>query len=259
MGKSIALLAARDVVPKLQQLVRDDKITSAKRNPVYLRAVRRYLAEVGIETRDWLAGYQEPKPSKKLGHQAPRIPEVQDIISVAQAELSPTWANLIALTILTGCRIGEMTDLRFSEVTVDDEDRPMLVIPAERMKGGVEQPIPLTSQMLTILGAQRAVHEADDFSSDYVFTSTKGVRPIYQLPTKVKNLVMPNEVSMHDFRRSLRSNIAGRWDEDLCEVLLAHARPGITGVYNKSARLTDRLEVLTWWNAQVMPPASNAE
>ena len=254
MGTSIALLDARDVVPKLQQLVRDDKITSANRNPVYLRAVRRYLAEVGIETRDWLVGYQEPKPARKRSHQAPRILEVRAIIVAAQEKALPTWANLIAMTILTGSRIGEMCALRFSDMTVDDENRPMIVIPAARMKGGVEHPIPLTPQMLAVLDAQRAGHQADGYTSDYVFTSTKGVRPIYQMVTEVKNMAMSPELSMHDFRRSLRSNVAGRFDEDLCEVLLAHARPGITGVYNKSARLTDRLEALTWWNDQVMPP-----
>jgi integrase len=51
--------------------------------------------------------------------------------------------------------------------------------------------------------------------------------------------------------RATASTIMGEWgvDRDLVELQLAHLRPGVHGLYDRSQRLDERAEMMQRWSA----------
>jgi hypothetical protein len=160
-------------------------------------------------------------------------------------------------------------------------------IPAERMKeknDEDERPhlVPLTAEILKILETVPIFKKGD-----YLFSTTFGEKPVWigdkikkkldkhmlrtlkalarkrgDDPTKVKLVNWIN----HDIRRTVRSNLSRlRVTEEAREAVLAHARPGIKGVYDLHDYFDEKREALTLWAARlrniaeppVEPPPAN--
>jgi hypothetical protein len=157
------------------------------------------------------------------------------------------------------------------------------VIPAERMKGedGEARPhlVPLTPDILQILETLPLFKRGN-----FLFSTTFGEKPTC-IGDKIKKKIDarmlrtlkalarlrgddPAKAELkhwvnHDIRRTVRSNLSRlRVTEEAREAVIAHARPGIKGVYDLYDYLDEKREALELWAVRlrsiVEPPPSAA-
>ncbi|MBN8906261.1 MAG: hypothetical protein J0H99_06495, partial [Rhodospirillales bacterium] len=152
-------------------------------------------------------------------------------------------------------------------------DKRVWIIPAERMKGRAGKArahaVPLTDDILAVVAALPVFRAG----GPYLFSTTFGEKPAW-LSDKVKKRVDarmlrtlraltrsrrddPGAVKLvpwknHDIRRTVRSNLSRlRVTEEAREALLAHARPGIKGVYDRYDYWDEKWEALNLWAARL--------
>jgi integrase len=175
--------------------------------------------------------------------------------------------------------LNEAADAAWDEFNFPES---VWVIPASRMKGKAAkaQPhaVPLTKDILALLESLPRFK-----GGRYVFTTTAGRTPAW-LTGKIKArldrrmlrtlkalartrgedsalVTLPPFVN-HDIRRTVRSRLSRlRVTEEAREAVLAHARPGIKGVYDLHDYLDEKREALELWGARlrsiVEPPPRN--
>jgi integrase len=175
--------------------------------------------------------------------------------------------------MLTALRLNEMADASRPEFNYRDR---VWVIPAERMKGknaGKKQArahaVPLTDHFLAVLDT---LPKFD--GGPFLFSTKNGESPVW-MGTKVKEhldsrmlrtlralarvrgedpraVELPHFVN-HDVRRTVRSRLSRlKVTEEAREAVLAHARPGIKGVYDVHDYLDEKREALELWAARLM-------
>jgi Arm DNA-binding domain/Phage integrase family len=176
--------------------------------------------------------------------------------------------------MLTALRLNEMADASRPEFNWRDR---VWVIPAERMKGknaGKKQArahaVPLTDELLAVLDSLPKLN-----GGPYLFSTTNGEKPVW-MNTSVKERLDrrmlrtlramarvrgdddPHAVELqhfvnHDIRRTVRSRLSRlKVTEEAREAVLAHARPGIKGVYDVHDYLDEKREALELWAARLM-------
>jgi len=207
--------------------------------------------------------------------------------------------HVYKLLVLTGLRRNEVAKAswrEFSPIVVNALRRrtgavdwslfdPRVLtweIPKERMKGRPSTArahlVPLTIEMLNILDELPLFKRGD-----YVFSTTLGVKPVF-MGDKIKKKVDARMLRTlralarrrgedpatmrlkgwvnHDLRRVVRSGLAKlRIPEEAREAVLAHARPGITKVYDVHDYFDEKREALTEWAKKlrtiVAPPPTS--
>jgi len=195
----------------------------------------------------------------------------------ATERLGYPYGPLYRLLALTGLRLGEACGARWSEF---DLARNEWTIPAERMKkvkGGPKAfVVPLTDAAIEVLSTLPRFN-----SGDFLFSNNYGKRPLrpnlFSDPKERLDRLMldelrktapdPERVELpdfvnHDIRRTVRTHLSAlRIAEEVREAVLAHARPGIKGVYDKYGYIEEKREALALWNARlrsiVEPPPAN--
>jgi integrase len=223
------------------------------------------------------------KPTKIIG----KKPHGQRVLD--DAELFALWraaertrypyGPVYKLLILTALRLNEAADAQWSEFDLENN---LWIIPAERMKGrdadARVHAVPLTADILAILENLPRFNRGK-----FLFSTTFGEKAVW-ISDKIKNKIEERMLRTlramarrrgedaatielkpwknHDIRRSVRSNLSRlRISEEAREAVLAHARPGIKGVYDHHDYLDEKREALEAWAARlrsiVDPPAPN--
>lgn len=179
------------------------------------------------------------------------------------------FRQVYQLLMLTGLRLGEVVNASWPEFNLKDRT---WVIPARRMKGtngkARDHMVPLTSDMLAILDGLPRFKRGD-----YCFTFKFGAKPA-AVDDKVKLRIDakmlrslralarlrgedPARVRLdpwvnHDLRRVVRGGLSRlRVDHDVKEAVLAHAKPGLVGVYDQYDLADEKREALELWGARV--------
>jgi integrase len=199
----------------------------------------------------------------------------------ATERLGYPYGPLYRLLLLTGLRLNEACGAHWSEF---DLDRREWTISGGRMKktkrGAQPFMVPLTDAMLSVLNSLPRFD-----TGDYLFSHTHGRLPLKpnnfsdvkerldaMVIEELKRLATeagrdPERVNLpgfvnHDIRRTVRTHLSAlRIGEEVREAVLAHARPGIKGVYDQYQYLDEKREALALWNARlrsiVEPPPPN--
>ncbi|PSL14525.1 tyrosine-type recombinase/integrase [Shimia abyssi] len=241
----IGMISRDDIVPALKKMDRDGSPSSARNTASYLSSFLRFVEDkTEWKVGSWLGGYRRPAPVAAR-ERTPSISQVRSIVSKSREAAAP-WGNLIEFLALSGVRVGEAAGTRWDEL-----DQNVWIIPSFRMKSGRAHVVPLTAAMSDVLERQRQVlEEKGREGSDFVFT-TNGKQAVAGIGTKYYRPIS-GEFTPHDLRRGLRTALAeAGYDRDLGELILAHARAGVHGVYDRSERLDHRREALEWWAVQV--------
>jgi integrase len=179
--------------------------------------------------------------------------------------------HVYRVLILTGLRLNEAADASWPEFKHDG----IWVIPAERMKGknaGKKQArahaVPITDALAAVL------KDIPRFNGGtYLFSTTNGESAVW-IGSKIKerldrrmsltlralarmrgddpaSVELPPFVN-HDIRRTVRSRLSRlKVTEEAREAVLAHARPGIKGVYDLHDYLDEKREALELWAARL--------
>lgn len=179
------------------------------------------------------------------------------------------FGSVYRLLLLTGLRLNEAADAREGEL---DARQEIWTVPAVRMKGrdgkAREHVVPVTADIAAVLKSLPTFK-----SGDHLFSTTFGKSPAW-VSDKVKKRLdarmlrtlralarrrgeNPRRVELphwvnHDLRRTLRTGLSRlRVDRDVREAVLAHALPGVEGIYDRYSYLPEKRDALERWAAHV--------
>jgi integrase len=224
------------------------------------------------------------KPAAIVGEkrQGDRILSNDELLALwrAASRTRYPFGPVYQMLLLTALRLNEAADAHWSEF---DLISGVWIIPATRMKGKDGKvrahAVPLTDDILAVLQKLPRFNRGK-----FLFSTTFGEKPVW-VSNKVKRKINarmvrtlralarrrgedPAAVTLapwrnHDIRRSVRSQLSRlRITEEAREAVLAHARPGIKGVYDLHDYADEKREALTQWAARlrsiVAPPRGSA-
>lgn len=194
----------------------------------------------------------------------------------AAKRLPYPYRQVYQLLMLNALRLNEVADVSSPEFEYATRD---WTIPKARMKGknGKARPhlVPLTAESLQIIGRLPTLTKGP-----YIFSSDFGLKPVW-IGSKIKkrlDIAMrrtlkalarkrgenPDDIKLarwtnHDIRRTVRTNLSAlknidgyRIPEEVKEAVIAHARPGIRGVYDKYEFADEKFEALSLWADRLM-------
>jgi integrase len=173
--------------------------------------------------------------------------------------------GVLAKTLLcTGARRNEIANGRFAEI---DADTKLWTIPASRFKSDCEHCIPLTHDLLELLGSLPRYQ-----SSDHIFSTTYGRRLFsgFSKATARLHRLMRAELGeampafcLHDLRRTMRTRLSElRIPEHVAEQAIGHAKRGLLRIYDQHRHGDEVREAFEAWHRRlrsiVTPAPANA-
>ncbi len=169
------------------------------------------------------------------------LAEAQRVYAVA-GSIGYPFGTLYQLLLLTGCRLRELAECKWSWIESDE-----IIIPGEQRKTGKPHVVSITDTIRSV--SATIVRQ----QGQYVFSTTNGTRPVSGF-SKAKTLLdkrlgpdFPNFV-IHDFRRTVRSHMSRLGvDAITAELVLGHQMSGVMGIYDRYERLTERRSALRSW------------
>ena len=183
------------------------------------------------------------KPFKEKSRD--RVLTLQEIKAIYEAcrQVDPIQGDLVKFLILSGQRINEITNLKWSDIKDDSFE-----IPKERSKNMQKIITPLTTHMRDILSL---VSKRDS----YIF-SYDGVKPLNCFSQLKKRLIYHSGISnwtYHDFRRSMGTFLGDNgFNKDRIMTVLNHTDSSVTSIYNRSNYFKQKLEALNFWNEHLI-------
>ena len=236
--------------------------SGSERRHVYI-ALARFLTWcrknelILINPCDDLDRDDKPRAGKSRDH-TPSIATLQKVWNAAERE-QPHVRDLLRLLLLLPLRRTEACHLRWREV--DLEGRRIL-LGAERMKNRTGFVLPLSKPALELLAARKP---ADARPNAFVFPTLEG-KPFngwnHSL-VRIRKAIGETEndresrFNPHDVRRSFVSELAERgFDPDLLDLLLAHSRRGVFGIYQRSSRMEERKAAVETWASLLLDSAT---
>ncbi|MDE2465948.1 MAG: integrase family protein, partial [Alphaproteobacteria bacterium] len=283
--RPIVSITDMDVIAVIKKKVPDGKTGS--RN--LLALIRRFFRWVVAQRAYGLAvspceGLQASVIIGEMKGARDRILSNDEIFAFwrAATRMAYPFGKIYQGLMLTALRCNELIDA--SRPEFNSRDR-VWIIPAHRMKGkntGKKQArahaVPLTEDIAALFESLPKLN-----GGPYWFSTTNGETPAW-MSTKVKQRLDermlrtlralarsrgedPRQVRLphfvnHDIRRTVRSQLSRlRITEEAREAVLAHARPGIKGVYDVHDYLDEKREALELWAVRlkqiINPPPRN--
>lgn len=161
----------------------------------------------------------------------------------------------VQLCFIYGCRSGE---LRLTQKSHIDKEKGVWLIPVENHKNGDKTGLPLIRPLIPeTIKLFDLVSTLSD--SEYLFTSSVNKnQPISRgalisLPYDLTEYLYREELlaidhwSLHDIRRTMRTNLSKITQPHVAEVMLGHVLPKIWRTYDKYDYLDEQREALTKW------------
>ena len=165
----------------------------------------------------------------------------------------------LKLCLLFGCRNGE---LRQSEKEHYDFEKKVWTIPAANHKIGKTTGKPLLRPIIP--EAEALLREAFALSGrgTFVFTNTGSLEPMgtsapLALPYNIMQWLRRHEKyemehwSVHDLRKTARTNFSMLTEPHIAEIMLGHRLPGAWQVYDHYDYLPEQAKALTAWAARL--------
>lgn len=271
----VAAITTQDILRVLTQdtdggTLWESKTETASRLRGRIEAVLSQATVAGFRAGDnparWAGNLKEllPKPSA--------IADKGNQPALAVAEL-PAWfaalrkrdgisARAIEFLALTAARSGEIRGMVWSEVHDLDGDKPMWVIPAQRMKAKREHRVPLSPEAVKSL---KAVPQVE--GSDYVFPAVRGGSLSDMALSGVMRRMQEAEVKAgrkgwldprlgrpavpHGLRSTFRDWAAEKgYERDMAEIALAHTVGSeVERAYRRSDVIERRRAMMAAWAA----------
>ena len=169
----------------------------------------------------------------------------------AAGKLGPFGVG-VRLLMLTAGRRDDVFAARWEDVRDLDGEQPMIVVPPERYKTDIDEPF-------EIMLGPKAVELVESLpryvNCEFVF-SNDGRR---MLSSFSKGKARLDEISgvtgwvMHDLRRVVRSRLRQLGERpDVCEQVLGHVLPGISGVYDVGSYRREKQAALLKWERALL-------
>jgi integrase len=268
--KPVALLTVADVADTLTALGASGRAETFRRSSADLEksidwaAAQGWFDGINPVTRA-RKGLDKPEKVGRRAFKADRLPDYAKALSEAMVGLPyPVTGHLLRMLTLTGARTREIRELRWSEVEGLDTNKPMLHIPASRMKQRKPWSVPLSAQAVQILrdlqGWQVVVRAGLQGVTDgFVFTRLDGN---YQGRLCSENAVNDllkvmgwhGELVGHGLRKVFSTVAHASWPylginrTEAIEFSLAHVHADkIRGTYDQNDFMDQRRALMQWW------------
>jgi integrase len=206
----------------------------------------------------WMLRHRKVDTNPCAGVWRPRAPAARERV-LTNSEMVKFWKGtdrvsgpfraVLQLLLLTGCRLNEIAELRWDEVS---EDGAALNLPGTRTKNHRPHTVPLAPLARGIVAGAPRID-----GCTFVFTSNARSPVSGWSKTKMK-LDAEMGVSdwvLHDLRRTAVTRMAELGVRpDVIEAVVNHvsgARAGVAGTYNRSELLAERRAALDLWAAHV--------
>jgi integrase len=275
--RPLAELKRRDVVELLERVIDSRRVLPGTRrvaeggveaarrvlstaSAVFSYAVGRDRIEVNPCSRvDKKAIFGEPVKRERVLDDR----ELQLLWAAAAAEGVAAYGILIKALLLSGQRLREIAEMRWSEI---DLAQRMLVIPKERMKAKREHKVPLSDRLVDLLETLPRFHG----KADYVFTlnGSKPISSFDRLKLRLDRHITEHNGAaiplwtLHDLRRTARTGLSRTGTAPfIAELVIAHVQGGVHATYDKYTYDGDKRSALLRWEQLLLsivePPPSN--
>jgi integrase len=166
--------------------------------------------------------------------------------------------SFLKLSLLSGIRRNEAARLQWQEVYLKDG---VIVIEGKRMKNGDPHLVTLVPEIRALLESCPPRGRGGDF----VFSNTAGHLPVcgfsrikYRLDEIMRADLQAQGLEFKEFdlsrdvRRTVRTQLSKlRISGEVCEAVIAHAKPGLHKVYNLHEFQDEKAEALQLWHAKL--------
>ena len=245
----VSSITTEDVLRVLQPLWKTTPETASR-----LRGrIERVLSFAKV--KGWRSG---ENPAMWRGHLAALLPKRQKLTrghfaAMQHAELPAFMQRLrhshllgapaLEFAILTAARSGEVGGATWDEVNFEQR---VWVIPATRMKAGLEHRVPLSPSALAVLERQREIRQ-----NVYVFPGERRDRPVTGVA--IRNALAScaaGSVTVHGFRSSFRdwAGDSTSFPREVAEAALADAvGDAVERAYRRSDALEKRRQLMEMW------------
>lgn len=156
-----------------------------------------------------------------------------------------TTSNALLAIIYTAQRRTEIIGAKWEEINFE---KRIWTIPAHRMKMKVEQEIPITDSVYSILQEQKGL------SDIFLFPSKRRHAPIYYEAPLVllHELGYKRRQTLHGFRHIFSTAThENKFAYDIIEKQLAHKIQGVRGIYNKADYFDERVKMMVWYDGYI--------
>jgi integrase len=181
-------------------------------------------------------------------HPRDRVLTDRELCVIWNALPQSDYGAILKLLMLTGQRLTEIADLRWSEI---DFDKGVIRLPRERVKNNRPHEIPISALVREILQAQprRA-------GRDFVFgEGSRGFHGWSASKIRLDEQIKIVPWRLHDVRRSVATHMADLGVQPhIIEQILNHQsghKRGVAGIYNLSTYGNEMRRALDLWAAHV--------
>jgi integrase len=254
----ITKLPRSKIVEMLDEIEAENGPVMADRTLAHLRKALNWHAS---RTDDFhspvVRGMARTKPKERAGKRVLADDEIRDIFAVLAAGgkgIPEAFARLQRLLFYAAVRRDEAADMARKEVAEISRDKfqgLVWTVPGNRMKGKLDHAVPVTDAILAQI--------EPDASGPYIFSTTGGKRPFSGF-SKAKH-ALDREIAalrkregrppiapwkmQQDVRRTARTLMSRAGvPSEIGERVIAHAIPGVEGIYDKWEYLPEKLDAL---------------
>lgn len=188
-----------------------------------------------------------PAPSKiqKVEHhRAIPVADMSDFLSMLRARVGIA-ARALEFVIFTAARSGEARGATWSEI---DMKAAIWIVPAERMKAGVEHRVPLSLEALQLLQTLPRIDH-----SKLLFPGSKG-QPLSDMSMTAVMRRMEVDAVPHGFRSTFRDWVGEQtnYPRELAEQALAHTIENkVEAAYRRGDGLEKRRQMMQDWASHI--------
>ncbi|WP_171208896.1 MULTISPECIES: site-specific integrase [unclassified Ruegeria] len=206
-----------------------------------------------------LSGYRRPRQTRaqRLSGDQWTMTSTDQIVrflKALSASPDPIFQAYLRFTLLTGQRRNEIAHMRWTEL---DAKLTIWTITANRTKTGTEHSVPLGDLSRALLKDLAKLTGAKPGKTDtLVFPSAR--KPDVAMSGWSKRIIPVRKayedarLSIHGLRRTFRTGLTELGiDFDTAERMIAHKRPGLSGIYDKSTILERRIEAQSRWEGML--------
>lgn len=170
------------------------------------------------------------------------------------SRIEPKNKLFVELCLIYGCRNGE---LRLSKKSDFDFESGIWTVPPENHKGGLNTNRPLL-RPITEVTAEKLRLAMTMSSSEYLFTNANSSTPmgksspiaipynLMQWLRRRRGIEMAHW-SMHDLRKTARTNFSTICDPHVAEIMLGHKLPGVWQTYDHHEYLEEQKVAYELW------------
>lgn len=216
-----------------------------------MNQVMTYAVNTGRVTHNPLIGIKEVIPKVKVQHRPTlEVHEISELMQALRYSTSKvTTRCLIEFQLHTMVRPREAAEARWDEI---DLDNMLWIIPAARMKMGIEHKVPLSQQVLALLDTVRP------FSGHRKYIFPSHIHPNKPANSQSANKALRDmgftgRLVAHGLRALASTTLNEQgFDDDVIETALAHKDTNkIRLAYNRAKYLKRRREMMQWWSNHI--------